>query len=112
VNNRILVCYIASILAITGCSDEKTSNKDVGEELSLGASIVKSNCKVCHAQGINGAPVIGNKRMWEPRLGKGIPALIENASNGVGLMPAKGGNTALTHEEISLAVNFLVEQVK
>ncbi len=109
-----LFAFILLVLVHSGCSKsdtEKKSSKSAASD-SPGAQIVKANCKVCHAQGINGAPVIGNKKMWAPRLGKGVEQLIANASSGVGLMPAKGGNTALTQEEMSLAVNYMVDQVK
>lgn len=110
--NKLFIVFIL-LVAQTGCSkneNQKSASNDATE--SPGEKIVKANCKVCHAQGINGAPVIGNKKMWTPRLEKGIPQLIANASSGVGLMPAKGGNTSLTEEDISLAVNYLVDQVK
>ena len=78
----------------------------------VGESIYTKNCKVCHAQGINGAPILGNKAMWGPRLGKDKAALVNNASNGFGLMPAKGGNTELTEQEISDAISFMLSKVQ
>ncbi|MCM2680087.1 c-type cytochrome [Echinimonas agarilytica] len=95
----------AFTLWLCACSEEPP-------EPSQGELIVKGTCKVCHAQGINGAPIIGNKKMWGPRLGQGIPVLVEHASNGYGLMPAKGGNDALTKEEITAAVEYMVSQVQ
>ena len=35
------------------------------------------------------------------RVDQGIPILVEHASNGFGLMPAKGGKTHLTEQEIA-----------
>lgn len=81
-------------------------------EPSRGELVYNKNCKVCHAQGINGAPMIGNKAMWQERVKQGIPTLVEHASNGFGLMPAKGGNTALIGEEIESAVQFMVSKVE
>lgn len=78
---------------------------------SPGEQVFTQNCKVCHAQGINGAPIFGNKKMWAPRVEKGIPALIQHAMNGFGLMPAKGGNESLTEEDITGAVTFMVSKV-
>lgn len=80
------------------------------EQNSLGASIVKANCLVCHGSGMNGAPIVGNKEMWAGRIAKGLPALVESATNGFGLMPAKGGRMTLSDEEISQAVSWMVEQ--
>jgi cytochrome c5 len=50
--------------------------------------------------------------MWAKRLPQGIPVLVEHASNGYGLMPAKGGNMALTEQEMTAAVTFMVSQVQ
>lgn len=81
-------------------------------DLAAGEAIVKKNCLVCHAQGINGAPIVGNAKMWGPRIEKGQDVLVQSATNGFGLMPAKGGRTELTNEDITLAVNYFVNQVK
>lgn len=84
------------------------SNKD----LQAGKDIVDKNCKVCHAQGINGAPILGNKVMWGPRLEKGVDTLATNATSGFGLMPAKGGATHLADEEIKLAVTYMASLIE
>ncbi len=84
-----------------------------GEKVDLvqAEAIVKANCKVCHAQGINGAPIIGNQKMWGPRIEKGKEALVQNAIQGVGLMPPKGGKTQLSKEEISLAIEYFLAEL-
>ena len=99
-----LLCLVCSLMACSGSDDQAS--------LSLGEQIVKQNCKVCHAQGINGAPIIGNKKMWESRLSKSEAMLTQNAINGVGLMPAKGGSTELTEDEMSAAVTYMLSQLK
>lgn len=95
---------------LTSACSKKEADKTT--QVSPGEEIVKKNCKVCHAQGINGAPIIGNAKMWAPRIEKSIDELTSNATNGFGLMPAKGGNTELSDEDIRLAVEFMVSQVK
>lgn len=74
--------------------------------------MVKTTCKACHASGLNGAPIIGNKKMWNKRLGQGEEVLVQHAAEGYGLMPAKGGNTELTDEQIKLAVRYMLDQLK
>ena len=90
--------------SLFGCSDKF--------DIEQAESIVKANCKVCHAQGINGAPIIGNQSMWGPRVGKGKEALVQNVMSGVGLMPAKGGKDTLTQAEIELAVEYFLTKLK
>lgn len=111
---RFIYCLLVVILALlAGCSDGQPSiSSSTPEEFSRGEKIVKANCKVCHAQGINGAPIIGNTKMWEPRLNKSIEELAANAAAGFGLMPAKGGNDSLSDDEITAAVEFMVSKIK
>ncbi len=112
-NYLFIIFVIYSCLLFAGCSDkndDKTLPK-TSTEASEGFLIVKENCKVCHAQGINGAPIIGNKKMWAPRLNKGIDNLAQNAASGIGLMPPKGGKTDLSDEQIRTAVSYMLEQV-
>ncbi len=111
-----IILAIFSCAIITGCGENTTGSKNESSQKNAtehpeGLIIVKNNCKVCHAQGINGAPIIGNKKMWGPRLDKGIEALANNAASGIGLMPAKGGKTDLTDEQIRQAVAYMLEQV-
>lgn len=94
----------------TGCSNPE--QEKIEADLAAGEAIVKKNCLVCHAQGINGAPIIGNAKMWSPRIEKGQDVLVQSATNGFGLMPAKGGKTDLSDEDIALAVNYMVSQIK
>lgn len=100
---KVISIFFFAHLALTGCS---------GVDHSEGMAIVKSNCKVCHAQGINGAPIIGNKKMWLPRIEQGMESLVSHAMNGYGLMPAKGGNVALTEEDITKAIGYMISQVQ
>ena len=77
-------------------------------DLEKGAEIYVQACKVCHAQGINGAPVLGNQPNWKERKQQGLAVLVEHASQGYGLMPAKGGRTELTDDQIQAAVKYML----
>ena len=81
------------------------------EDEKVGEQIVNSVCVACHSQAINGAPIIGNKTMWSKRLSKGEDTLIQSAINGFELMPAKGGRTDLSDEDIAAAVRYMIKQV-
>jgi cytochrome c5 len=107
---RILIALIIAAVA-TACG-KNSAEKVESPQPSAGELVYTKNCKVCHAQGINGAPMLGNKTMWQPRVEKGIPTLVEHAGNGFGLMPAKGGNADLTTEEIESAVRYMVAKVQ
>lgn len=101
---KIIFILVCANLALAGCSS--------GPDHSEGMAIVNSKCKVCHASGINGAPILGNKKMWSPRIAQGKEILVSHAMNGYGLMPAKGGNDALTEVEISKAIGYMMSLVQ
>ena len=76
-----------------------------GSENSISVDkIIKANCAMCHAGGLMGAPKIGDVAMWAPRIAQGKDMLINNAIKGIRMMPAKGGNSRLTDEEVAAAV--------
>ena len=114
--NSALMSFLTLIfvaLVVTGCnSDETAKTAALSPELEKGKSIVEGRCFACHAQSINGAPIIGNKKMWSKRVHQGKAVLIEHAINGYGLMPAKGGFTDLSDEEIGFAVSYMLSQVE
>jgi cytochrome c5 len=81
-----------------------------------GPEIYKTTCVVCHGAGIAGSPKLEDKEQWAKRLAKGQETLYASALNGTqssaGVMPAKGGNPALSDAEVKLAVDFMVAQSK
>ena len=72
-------------------------------------------CFACHDQGIAGAPKYGDMAAWEARLNQGREVNVSNAINGytgsTGMMPARGGNPAMTDEEVTAAVDYMLEAV-
>jgi cytochrome c5 len=74
-----------------------------------GESVYQTVCIACHAPAnvMVSSPKAGDVAEWNRRLKKGMPVLIDNAINGVGAMPAKGGASALTRTEIGLAIEFM-----
>ena len=81
-----------------------------------GKHVYESACVACHGAGIAGAPKVGNSGLWGTRIAKGLDALYASAINGVqgsaGVMPAKGGNAALSNAEVKAAVDYIVAQSK
>ena len=76
-----------------------------GAENSISAdAIIKANCAMCHTTGLMGSPKIGDAEQWAPRIAQGRDMLINNAIKGIRMMPAKGGNSRLTDEEVATAV--------
>jgi cytochrome c5 len=81
--------------------------------LTLGREIWLGTCQVCHTADFSGAPMVTDKGAWAPRIGKGKDALYASALKGlVGPkgteMPARGGNSALTDDQVKAAVDYMV----
>lgn len=70
----------------------------------VGEEIVQAECSKCHESGVNGAPKIGDRAAWIPRMSRGLDQLVKSAVHGHGAMPARGGVADLTDREIESAV--------
>jgi len=68
-------------------------------------------CSACHATGVAGAPKVGDKAAWAPRIAQGIDALTANAIHGKGAMPPKGGSSA-SDADIKTVVSYMVSAAK
>lgn len=77
-----------------------------------GDEIVSAVCSGCHGAGVMGAPIIGNKSLWGPRIAQGKPTLYEHALHGIRSMPPKGGCASCSDDEIKAAVDVLVAKAK
>ena len=77
-----------------------------------GEATYKDACFVCHAAGIAGAPKLGDKAAWAPRIATGNDALYATALNGKGAMPAKGGRADISDDDVKAAVDYMVNQAK
>ena len=75
-----------------------------------GEEIVKSICFSCHGTGAAGAPKIGDKAAWAPRIAGGLNKLLQTALKGKGAMPPKGGATDLSDYEITRAIVYMTGQ--
>jgi cytochrome c5 len=76
-----------------------------------GKKVYEQTCAVCHGAGIAGAPKFGDKAAWAPRIAQGVNVLYQHALQGyqgkAGVMPPKGGNTALADADVRAAVDHM-----
>lgn len=77
----------------------------------VGKALYNSACLACHGAGIAGAPKLGDKANWSPRIAQGNAVLYEHAIKGYqgksGVMPPKGGSTA-PDADVKAAVDYMV----
>lgn len=80
-----------------------------------GSVIYNGLCSACHNTGAGGAPKL-EKALWAARVSQGADTLIKHATEGftgaAGMMPARGGNPALTDEQVKVAVEWMVNNLK
>ncbi|MGH1426440.1 MAG: c-type cytochrome [Arenicella sp.] len=73
-----------------------------------GETVYNAACVACHSSGVAGAPIVGKAEQWTARLGKGQDTLYDSAINGLGAMPARGGQS-LSDDEVKAAVDYMVQ---
>lgn len=76
-----------------------------------GEQVVSSVCSACHGSGVLGAPKIGDKAAWGPRLKEagGVDGLVAVATKGKGSMPPRGGNPDLSNDELKAAIQQMLK---
>lgn len=78
--------------------------------LKAGTAVYSAACAACHTTGAAGAPKLGDKAQWASRLTQGFDTLVKHAINGIGAMPAKGGNPKLDDIEVARAVAYMGQE--
>lgn len=78
---------------------------------AVGKKIYDTACVACHAAGVAGAPILGDKAAWAPRIAKGLDALVESGIKGLNAMPPKGTFTG-SDEDFKASVEYMVNQSK
>lgn len=73
-----------------------------------GDAVYNTNCSACHGTGAAGAPKVGDKGAWGPRISQGKPTLYQHALNGIRAMPPKGMCMTCSEDEIKAAVDYMV----
>ena len=126
--NNISVAELTKPVGQVAVAGEETENTIVQNEIVADASAVGKSisgesvynglCVNCHGIAVLAAmiPQAGDAAAWGPRIKKGTDLLYANAINGytgeLGMMPAKGGNPALSDEEVKAAVDYIISQVQ
>jgi cytochrome c5 len=72
-----------------------------------GDEIARTQCAKCHGTGTGGAPMIGDRTAWIPRVRQGLDMLVRSAIHGHGGMPARGGAADLTDAEFRSAIVYM-----
>lgn len=76
-----------------------------------GEAVYTANCSACHGTGAAGAPIKGNAEQWASHVAKGRDTLITHALEGFNAMPARGACGNCSDEEITNAVDYMLDAI-
>ena len=74
-----------------------------------GDAVYNASCSACHGTGAAGAPKVGDKGAWGPRMAQGKATLYQHALNGIRAMPPKGMCMTCSDDEIKAAVDYMTK---
>ena len=106
----------SAMLAAEEAAKAAAASQVAYEGTTDGSVIYGKLCGACHTGGVGGAPML-TKADWGPRIAQGVDTLVQHAIQGYdgaapSPMPAKGGNPALTDEQVRATVQWMVDNLK
>ena len=110
--NKELIARIEPVgkLVLAGA----VGNTVASAQAADGAATYNGTCVGCHGTGAAGAPKVGDKAAWKPRIALGMDTLYKVALHGKPgtAMMAKGGNAGLSDDAVKAAVDYMVSKSK
>jgi cytochrome c5 len=67
----------------------------------------QQSCFACHSTGAAGAPLAHDAAAWQPRIAKGMPALLASVKKGFNAMPPTGLCADCTDAEYTALIEFM-----
>lgn len=86
----------------------KTGNISVANQSATANHTLDKSCSSCHETGKNGAPVVGDKVAWTPRIDSGQEALLKSVKDLLNSLPPNSA-VALSDDEIKTQINVLLK---
>lgn len=107
-------CLILLIFQITAYAESHHPQEflqSISGTKNEGEQIYNHFCVNCHASKPLipiGAPRIGEKDEWKPRLKQGIKVLFQHTNEGLNAMPPRGGCFECTDKQLMLAIQYML----
>ena len=90
------------------------SNPNTGSATTAAArsgdAVFNATCTACHSTGVAGAPKLGDKAAWKPRIAQGTDVLYKHVVSGFNAMPPRGTCSDCSDEELKRAIEYMVKQ--
>ncbi len=77
-----------------------------------GAQIYSGACGACHNSGVAGAPRLGDKAAWEPRIARGADNMLQNVINGMNAMPPMGLCMDCSSDDLKAVIEYMLSSIK
>lgn len=119
-------CLPVAVLLLAACSPGGDQAVDAGAvpgsgpdapaeswreaHMLTGEEVYEAVCSECHREGKDGAPATGDRDAWSGRSELWVAVLADHARSGYLNMPQKGGHRELSDEEVSAAVEYMLQQ--
>ena len=101
----------AQMVAKSDAGTSQSASQGSAKKYASGKEVYEAVCLACHSTGAAGAPKYGDKGGWAKYLDKGLEGNYAAAINGAGAMPAKGGRSDLSDEDVKAAVDYLFDSL-
>ena len=105
----------AQAAAVAAAANAAASQVAYGGTMD-GAVVFNNLCTGCHTSGAGGAPKLDAAGIGARAAAQGVEELVHKAITGftgtVGTMPPKGGNPALSDDQVKATVEWMVAQSK
>lgn len=72
-------------------------------------AIYAKACAACHNGQLPMAPKRGDKAAWEPRMAKGMDAMVQSVTNGLNAMPPRGLCMDCSTEDYQAVIELMSE---
>ncbi len=112
--NKIIAYLKAKTEQISKEKSSEKSTTTAGGDYANGKKIYDGLCMACHATGVTGAPKFVEKERWATIASQGMKVLQDHAIKGFqgkqGVMPPKGGNPALSDDDIKNAIKYMLHE--
>nr|WP_282571265.1 c-type cytochrome [Methylonatrum kenyense] len=92
--------------------DTDVAEEDEADDVQRGEDVYAAVCMACHDAGLMDALRLDDEDGWVELMDErgGLDELVENAITGIGGMPARGGDSDLSDEEVRAAVVYMLEE--
>ena len=111
-----IVKVIGLALFLVACGEptenQPASSSDVVAETRTGVTVFNQFCFSCHAAGVAGAPRLGVKEDWAPRVALVREVMMSNIIEGMPpAMPPKGLCNQCSEEELENALDYMLNSI-